>query len=193
MCESREDGVTEEFNVHKVRAHLKREIKGLGIQWPHRVSYTFLLLPGLESNWLRRVTGAGEEKWQSLDADEIIELLTIPHSAIHKLAIILLTTHSVVWGRQSTVIELATELMREWQIQGCPDAKPIAIGRTLMLPECVEGGWCLTTRCDDNCPWYLVARQRVRTANSPHEIVGTSSHKSRGNKRDVLCVKAIRE
>ena len=175
MYETREEGVTEEFNVHKVRAHLRREIKGLGIQWPHRVSYTFLLLPGLESNWLRRITGAGEEKWQSLDADEIVKLLTIPHSAIHKIAITLPTTHSTEWERQLTVIELATELMREWQRQGSPDAKAMSIGRTLILPEFAEGGWCLTTRHDDNCSWYMVARQKKRTINSPHEIVGTSS------------------
>jgi len=175
MYESRENGVTEEFNVHKVRAHLKREIKAMGTQWPHQVSYTFLLLPGLENNWLRHITEAGEEKWQSLNADEVIELLTIPHSVIHKLAIILLTIHSVVWGKQSTVIELATELVREWQKQGCPGAKPVAIGRTLVLPEFVEGGWCLTTCCKDNCSWYMVTRQKMRATDPHNEIVGTSS------------------
>jgi len=176
MYESRESGVTEEFNVQKVRAHLKREIKEMGKQWPHQVSYTFLLLPGLEGNWIRHITEAGAEKWQSLDADEIIELLTIPHSIIHKLAITLLTIHSVVWGKQSTVIELATELVREWQKQGCPSAKPVAIGRTLMLPEFGEGGWCLTTCCTNNGSWYMVTRKKMRTTNFHKEIVGTSSN-----------------
>jgi len=188
MCESRENGVTEEFNVNKVRAHLRREIKEMGTQWPQRVSYTFLLLPGLEINWLRHITEAGEEKWQSLDADEIIELLTIPHSVIHKLAITLLTIHSVVWGKHSTVIELATELVREWQKQGCPGAKPVAVGRTLVLPESAEGGWCLTTCCKNNDSWYMVARQKMRTTNSHHEMVGTSSEWNKGNKpKCVVC------
>ena len=175
MYESRENGVTEEFNVQKVRAHLKREIKGMGKQWPHQVSYTFLLLPGLESNWLKHITEAGAEKWQSLDADEMIELLTMPHSIIHKLAITLLTIHSVVWGKQSTVIELATELVREWQRQGSPGAKPVAIGRTLVLPESIEGGWCLTTCHKDNCSWHMVARQKSRTTNPHNEVVEIAS------------------
>ena len=150
MCDISENGVTEEFNVNKVRAHLRREIKEMGKFWPHQVSYTFLLLPGLEDNWLRRVTEAGADKWQNLDADEIVELLTIPHSVIHKLAISFLTIHSVVWGKQSTLIEIATEILREWKKHGCPCAKPVAIGRTLVLPESVEGGWCLTTCCKDS-------------------------------------------
>jgi len=193
MNTNRESDVTEEFNVHKVRAHLKREIKETGRQWPHQVSHTFLLLPGLENNWLRHITEAGEKKWQSFDADEIIELLTIPHSVIHKLAITLVTIHSVVWGKQSTVIELATALVREWQKRGCLCAKPVAIGRTLVLPEFAEGGWCLTTCCKNNGSGYMVTRQKMRTTNSHHESVGTSYDWNKGNKQDVLFVKAIRE
>ena len=193
MCENRENGVTEEFDAHKVRAHLKREIKKMGKQWPQQVSHTFLLLPGLESNWLRHIAEAGEEKWRTLDADEMIELLTIPHSVIHKLAITLLTAHSVAWGKQPTVIELATELIREWHKQGCPCAKPVAIGRTLMLPESAEGRWCLTTCCNSNGSGYMVTRQKMRTTKSHHEMVGLSSNWNKGNKQNMLCAKAIRE
>ena len=192
MCENRENGVTEEFDVYKVRAHLKREIKKMGKLWPHQVSHTFLLLPGLENNWLRHITEAGEEKWRTLDAGEMIELLTIPHSAIHKIAITLLTMHSVKWGKQSAVIKLATELIQEWQKQGCPCAKPVAIGRTLVLPEFAEGKWCLTTCCKSNGSGYMVTRQKKRTTISHHEMVGLSSDWNKGNKQNVSCAQAIR-
>jgi len=174
MDDTSENGVTEEFSTSKVRAHLRREIIKMGRKWPNQVSYTFLLLPGLEKKWLKRIAEAGVSKWQSLDADEIIELLTMPHSIMNKLAITFLTVHSVVWGKQSTVIEIATELLREWDRRGCPRAEPVVIGRTLMLPESAEGRWCLTTCCKNDGTWYMVSRQKKRESEVCCEVAGSS-------------------
>jgi len=154
------DEVTEEFNVGKVRAHLKREIQVMGVNWPKQVSYTFLLLPGLEENWLNHLKESGQDKWRYFDGGKMIEMLTMPHSSMHKIASELEVQNSLIPSMGQGVINTAIEVMEKWKRQERPKPEPIALGKTLVLPESVGGRWCLRTEHRNGEDWYLVSRQK---------------------------------
>jgi len=147
-----------EGKSRRTRTHIKRELMKLGLGFMGQVPTKFLLLPTLETEWMKRweqstVMEGGyllEKKW--------LFALTILHPPIHNIVRQLGPDNLKKQGLAKGMGAVARRIIYEWKMQGKPRPGPMQIGETLMIMENRLGPLILRTIIGEKKKRYLITK-----------------------------------
>ena len=134
-----------EGKVRTTRGHLKKELMKLGLGFIRQVPAKFLLLPTLETEWMKRWERLTVIKGGYLLEKRNLLALTMLHPPIHNIVRQEGLDNLKKQGLTKGLGAAAKRIIYEWKKQGKPRPGPMQIGETLMIMENRMGPLILRT------------------------------------------------
>jgi len=164
------------------RGQLKRELMKLGLGFMRQVPAKFLLLPTLETDWMK--------KWERLTVMEegyLLEkrnllALTMLHPPIHNIVRQEGFDSLKKQGLTKGMGAVARRIIYEWKKQGKPRPGPMQIGETLMIMENRMRPLIVRTIIEEKKRRYLITKV-ARTQEIRWGELTIPAMKPKANKR----------
>jgi len=138
--------------------HLKGELMKLGLGFMRKVPAKFLLLPTLETEWMKKwERSTVRERGYLLEKRNLLAL-TILHPPIHNIVRQEGFDSLKKEGLTKGMGAVARRIIYEWKKQGKPRPGPMQIGETLMIMENRMGPLILRTIIEEKKKRYLITK-----------------------------------